>query len=196
MAIIVTVVGVDIHLTARKKQSNEAKAGEIPQLNTQIGNLNATIRAQSTELSNAQGHTDQHVSDIQEENKRLRGSIDKKDAALVSIAKQQYALNFLPQVFVVSNGATDKLTFLNNGNYEVTITKILMNGNPPKSGELPALIVKSTALVFTLSDEERNYILSLAPGGNADRLPIECSASLTEFRRKFRIWRSSGKLSC
>src|ERR1700728_2480998 len=36
LAIIGTVVGVDIHLTERKQQSSEAKAGEIPKLNAQI----------------------------------------------------------------------------------------------------------------------------------------------------------------
>jgi hypothetical protein len=179
VAIIVTVVSVDIHLTTRKKESSEAKAGEIPRLNTQIGNLNATIQAQSAELNNAQGHTDQHVSDIQEENKRLRTSIDKKDAALVSIAKQQYALNFLPQLYVVSNGATDKLNITNNGNYDLTITNLHLNGRPMRAGETPALMTKGAILQFTLSDDERNLIVFEAPGGNADRLPIEGTANLT-----------------
>jgi ribosome-associated translation inhibitor RaiA len=179
IAIIVAVVGVDIHLTERKKQSSEAKAGEIPRLNTQIENLNATVQAQSTELSNAQGHTDQHVQDIQSENERLRASIEKKDAKLESIAEKQYALNFLPQMFVASNGSADKLTFMNNGNYDLTITNLLLNGIPPNAGEMPALVAKGAVLQFTLNDIEKNYIVAEAPGGNAERLPIEGAANLT-----------------
>ncbi len=179
IAIIGTVVGVDIHLTERKKQSSEANAGEIPKLNTQIGTLNATIQAQSTELSKSQGRTDQHVQDIQDENKQLRASIERKDAKLEAIAEKQYELNFLPQIFAITNGATDKLTFINNGNYEVTVTNILMGGVPPNTGEMPTIVAKSGILIFTLSDNEKTYIVAKAPGGNADRLPIEGAAYLT-----------------
>jgi hypothetical protein len=142
--IIATLAGVDIHLTERKKQSSEAKAEEIPNLNSQIKTLNGTIRAQSTELSNAQGHTDQHVSDIQEENKRLRASIDKKDAALVDIARQQFALNYAPQVAAIYDSTNDQLEVWNEGKTNIEIWGGKIGPEPTLVKDKPTIVPPTT----------------------------------------------------
>jgi hypothetical protein len=173
VAIIVAVIGVDIHLTATKKQSSEDKAAEIPGLKATIENLNSTVGTQSIALSKAQGHTDQHVSDIQEENKRLRASIDKKDAALVSIAKQQYALNFFPQVFAINSGTdTGSVIIQNNGKTNVTVSEVDMEGAP------------QGGISFTMHESVKQVIISRAPNGNAERLPVECAVRLSTLDKK------------
>lgn len=119
--IIGAVVGVDIRLTQRKQKSSEAKAGEITTLTTKVGELTGKVQDQSVALSDAQGHTDQHVSDIQDENKRLRASIDKKDAALVAIAQQEY---YSPQI-VIQGTAPNDIRITNNGKSSITILRLI-----------------------------------------------------------------------
>jgi hypothetical protein len=184
LAIIVAIVGVDIRLTMRKKESSTARSAQIPELNAKIENLNATIQKQNTELNNAQARTDQQVLDIQEENKQLRASIDKKDAALVSIAKQQYALNFFPQVFAVTNGTTDSVVIQNNGKTNVTVSEIDMEDSKQDASNVPALVISGGTITFTMHESTRKAIASRAPNGNADRLPIECVIRLSTLDKK------------
>jgi hypothetical protein len=186
IVIILAIVGVDIRLTAKKKASSEAKEGEIIRLTGEVGRLNGTVEKQSVALKEAQAHTDQHVSDIQDENKQLRASIDKKDAALVSIARQQFALNFFPQVFVSDNGTPNEVAIINNGKTNATITEIDVEGLPQEASNVPARLTPGPAggVRFTLNDTVRNIIASRAPGGNAVRLPVDCAVQLTTQDKK------------
>jgi len=145
LVIILAIVVVDIRLTAKKKASTEAKEGEITRLTGEVGQLNGTVEKQSVALKEAQAHTDQHVSDIQDENKQLRASIDKKDAALVSIARQQFALNFFPQVFVSDNGTPNEVAIINNGKTTATITEIDVERGPQEASNVPAVLTPGPA---------------------------------------------------
>ena len=182
---VMVLIGLDLRWTNRKAEEATKRAeqlshlGELPGLKEDLRIMSDGQKAEKVAAALSQVKADQKLDDIQGENKDLRKSVETKDAALVQIARDQYALNFLPQIFVVSNGATDKLTILNNGNYDVTITNLLVHGHPMRANEAPALMPKGAMMQFTLSDHERNLIMSEALGGNADRLPIECTASLT-----------------
>jgi phage host-nuclease inhibitor protein Gam len=179
LAIIVAVVRVDIHLTGKKKASSEAKAGEIPRLNKEIEDLNKTIQDQSRELSGAQGRTDQHVSDIQEENKRLRASIDKKDAALVSLAKQQFALNFAPQVDAVNEGDPNVLKIVNKGKYAIDLLELRRDGVAQSGAHTPHSIIQGAESAFAINSGLKAEIISKAASNeqtNDIRTRIEFSA--------------------
>jgi hypothetical protein len=183
LAIVVTIVAVDIHLTEKKKASSEAKEGEITRLTGQVANLNGTIQRQSIALSEAQGHTDQHVSDIQEENRQLRASIDKKDAALVSIAKQQYSLNFSPQVLASVITTSDEVRILNNGKTNVEVYDFrIENAGINMEGAPSALLVAGLSTGFKISEMVKNIILLRASRDEStgkDRTSLECSVSIS-----------------
>jgi hypothetical protein len=188
IAIIASVIGVDLHLTEKKKASSEAKAGQVTDLTTQVKNLNGTVQKQSIELSAEQGHTDQHVSDIQDENKRLRASIDRKDAALVSIAKQQYALNFFPQVVISTEGVVGQLQIINNGKTNVTVYQITLEGVPQDVKTVPALISAQSKLSFEISDIQKSIIVSRDPTALAERIPVEGVVYLsTQDKKKYSL---------
>jgi hypothetical protein len=160
--VILAVVAVDIHLTAKKNASADAKAQEIPQLQSQISGLQGTISLQNTELSKAQGSTDQHVADIQRENRDLRKSIVKKDAALVSIAKQQYSLNFLPQVVAMVQQNFDDITVENLGKTNVTLYEMDDQGNSQIQLKLPQEIVPNATTSFSITGDRRTAIVNSA----------------------------------
>jgi hypothetical protein len=119
LAIIVAIVGVDIHLTAKKKDSSEAKAGEIPRLNKQIADLQGTIDKQNAKLNQSQGQSDQKLADISQENKDLRRSVEAKDSALIAIAKQQLDLSFVPAVDITHE--TGRIHIFNRGKTTIRI---------------------------------------------------------------------------
>ena len=162
LALIIAVIGVDIQLTARKKASSEAKAQEIPGLTSQIRALQDTTNKQNDELNQAQGKTDQRVSDIQQENRELKQSIEKKDAELVSLAKQQYSLNFLPQVIVTVQGDPNQVAVTNNGKTGVTLYRVEAGGLLETRVELPQGIPPGASTRLVVSESQKQNLLVAA----------------------------------
>ncbi len=62
---------------------------------------------------------------------------------------------------------------MNNGNYEVTVINFIVNGVLRELVKMPAIMTKSAALVMTLSDDEKNRILSEALGGMPSACPLK-----------------------
>jgi hypothetical protein len=180
-----SIVLVDIHLTSEKKSASMERDGQIPSLKSTIQTLQATVTRQNVQLNMEQAQSDQKLADIKAENQSLQKSVETKDAALVAIAKEQYSLNFVPQVFVVSTGTTnDQVLVVNNGKTNINMDEIKMEGQPLVAGNSPALITQGTGLTFTLTPVVQNGIASRAMGGSVDRLPIECEVLLTTLDKK------------
>jgi hypothetical protein len=176
LIIIIAIVGVDIRLTAKKKASSEKRATEIPSLNQQIRDLQRTVDTQNADLEKAQQVSNQHVSDIQDENKRLRTSIEQKDAALVSIAKDQYALNFFPQVIVSTVGFTEEARAINNGKTNVDVYEWFINGAKVPNLGSPSLIVPGSQVGFKIDNVAKNLVLARAADTGTSSL--NCSISI------------------
>jgi hypothetical protein len=187
LAIIVSVIGVDIHLTKKKKTSSEAKAGEITRLTGEVGNLNGTVQKQSVALKEEQAHTDQHVSDIQDENKQLRTSIDKKDVALVKIAQDQYALNFFPQIVITTNGSNNQMFIQNNGKTNVETYRLVMDGVEVKDAKLLSTIAPTASSSYLIGSSSQDEIARRGATTNA-RVPMEGTIYLSTLdKRKYKM---------
>jgi hypothetical protein len=119
LVIIVAIVGVDIHLTAKKKESSETRAREIPGLHQQIQDLQGTINVQNAKLDQSQGQADQKLADISQENKDLKKSVEAKDAALIAIAKRQLDLSFVPAVDI--SHETGRIHIFNRGKTTIRV---------------------------------------------------------------------------
>jgi hypothetical protein len=170
LAIVVVIVAVDIHLTDKKKESSEKKSQEIPKLTAEIGNLQQTINEQRTALATAQGQANQKLFDISQQNADLKKSVDTKDAALVAIAKEQYALNFFPQVYVATFDSKDEVKVSNNGKTNIEVYGYKIDSQPPKIESPPLLIVPGANTGYKIND----YIVKTALPLSRNPVPLEC----------------------
>jgi hypothetical protein len=119
--IIGSIVAVDVRLTGKKKLASEARSLEIPGLQQKIRDLQGAVDKQNTKSDLAQAQSDQKLADIEEENKNLQKSVETKDAALVAIARQQYALNYVPQIAVVYDSTNEMLQVVNRGKTNIEV---------------------------------------------------------------------------
>jgi hypothetical protein len=180
LAIIVAIVGVDIHLTAKKKESSEAKAREIPGLHQQIQDLQGTINVQNAKLNQSQGQSDQKLADISQENKDLKKSVEAKDAALIAIAKQQLNLSFVPAVDITHE--TGRLHIFNKGKTTIRIwgdkygsDKAIMEATP--------MAIPPTGAYDLFSEKMEKLILAQIGDNGEARVPFELYLS-TEDEKK------------
>jgi hypothetical protein len=176
LSFIVVLVAIDIRLTAKKQKSSEARAAEIPGLNQTIQILQRTVETQSADLEKAQEVSNQHLNDIQDENKRLRTSIEKKDAALVSIAKNQYALNFFPQVIASTIGFAEEVRVINNGKTNVDVDEWFIDGGKVRNLGSPSLVVPGSQIGFKLNEASKNSVLARA--ADSGTTSLDCSVSI------------------
>lgn len=162
--LIVFGTGADIHFTKRKQIASEAKAQEIPTLHSQIEELQGTIAKQKKELETRDSRAEQQLSDIKQQNTGLRKSVETKDAALIDIAKQQYSLNFLPQVVVMWSSSTNDIRLMNNGKTNITIAGLGLNGVLIRKelAGTPAFLAPGANEGFVLTDESKQTVLSQA----------------------------------
>jgi len=173
LLVVCSIVGGDVHLTAKKKAASEAKTKAIEDKSKENSDLLAKIADLSSKQSVAQGKSDQKLSDIGNENSGLKKSIEKKDAALVSIAKSQYALNFFPQVYVATNDSLDEIKVTNNGKTNVEVYGYKIQDQPQKSEANHLLVVPGASTGYKITDEGKRNILQTAASQNKETVPIE-----------------------
>jgi hypothetical protein len=189
-AFVVGTVALDLRWTKRiEKESSErreqlSQLNDIPNLKSQLHDL----KQQQTDKANADnvkgGIADQKLDDIEQENKELRKDLSSKDAALISIAKDQYALNFFPQVFVTTGDTLTEIFITNNGKTNVDLYEIDLEGHPQSRKELPSLIISNSRVSFDLDESTKISIPRRAPGGNAERIPVEGVAYIRTLDKK------------
>lgn len=168
----------NLAVEAAAQQTRLTQLDQIPGLTEQLSQLK-----QQDAIADATHQ--QELSDIGKANDALKSSIEKKDAALASIAKDQYRLNFVPAVYVAVTGTTnDQVLVVNNGKYNVNMDEIDVEGLHQDTGNAPALIPQGQAVTFKLDQPVKDYIASRPVGGNADRLPVECEVRLETMDKK------------
>jgi hypothetical protein len=163
-----SIVGVDLTLTARKKASSEAKADQIPKLNEKISELQETVRSQNQQIIQQQSQSNQKLSDISAENIALRKSVEVKDAALVSIAKQQYALNFFPQVVVTTNESADTMYVQNHGKTNIDLYRLIVQGFDETGAVKRTTIAPDAFMSYTMKEQKKTQIINQAPFTNGE----------------------------
>lgn len=122
LALIVALSG-DFWWTSKQMTASEArqkqleKLSQIPQLQNTINQMTANEERADSDRRIQEAKMEQHLTDVANDNKLLKSSIEKKDATIAEIAREQYALNFAPQVTVSTNNTPATLYFVNNGNF-------------------------------------------------------------------------------
>lgn len=191
MAVIV-LLGTDFYWTPHQKATAEEKTARLLQLD-QIPKLQQTIRdmtANEQETAKAQAveqaKLEQRLGDIGADNKTLKTSIEKKDAVLAQIARDQYALNFSPQVVPFTNGSPYVLTFSNLGKTNVSLRNVICDGisSIPPEGIPTGLVAPNTFMNFTLPDSGKQAVLAHAPAHQDGRVPFECNVMILTLDKK------------
>jgi hypothetical protein len=134
------IVAVDFLWTDHKKEEAAdrnkqlSQLGELPGLRDRFQKMEQAQIKRSEEERVREIQSSQQLTDIQNENKGLRKSVETKDAALVSIAKDQYALNFFPQIAISTNGTVDTMYVTNNGKTNVEVYRLMFENNESPIG--------------------------------------------------------------
>jgi hypothetical protein len=168
---VVALVGADIRWTAHKRveaaERNEqmGQLSEIPKLQQRLQEMGTAQQKASQDEAIRQAADNQNLRDIQHENEKLRRSIEAKDAALVSIAKDQYALNFFPQIVIMTNDSPDTVHVQNNGKTNVEVERVTLDGREIAGSSGPQTIAPNALTSFKMSDVGRQLILAKAAPG-------------------------------
>lgn len=167
--IAVVIICADVYFSKLKRQSLETKAQEIPGLKSQIsalqtklGDLRTQLGMQDSERKVDEGKSEQKLDDIKQENGDLRKSVETKDAALVSIAKDQYALNFFPQIAISSNGSIDTMAVQNNGKTNIESYRLVLFGVDVPDASVHQTIAPSSYSTYTLSSDGKKHVMEQA----------------------------------
>jgi hypothetical protein len=142
--ILGSIVSADIQWTRKKKLASEERSKEIPGLQQTIRDLQATVDKQNLQLNAAQAQSDQKLNDIEGENKGLRHSVETKDAALVAIARQQYALNYAPEVATIYDATAEQMEIINKGKTNIEVWGGKVGNEPVLLRDKPVIVAPET----------------------------------------------------
>lgn len=185
---VLIVVGVAFWWTGLQKSSAEtkrdelSKLGQIPQLKQTIQEMRngeqEAAKAQAVQEASLQ----QQVKDIGADNKSLKTSIEKKDAVLAQIARDQYALNFTPEITTETDDSPDQVKFVNLGKTNVMMSDVNCTQpdfNISKMNEAPGQLAPNSWVGVLLHDENaKANIVIVAPKYTDGRVPLYCTVSL------------------
>jgi hypothetical protein len=190
---VIALVGSAFWWTGRQKSTSEAKSTQLSKL-SQIPQLQKTIQNMTKSEQNAaqtqaveQGKLEQKVSDIGADNKSLKTSIEKKDAVLAQIAHDQYALNFAPQIAVMTSDFKDQVAFVNQGKTNVMLSDVNCAQTYFYIGgirKVPAQITPNSNMGITLIADRLKDIVLIAPHYPDGEVPVECTASIETLDKK------------
>lgn len=190
---VIALVGAAFWWTGHQKASSEAKSAQLAQLG-RIPGLENTIKKMTADEQEAvkaqaaqQARMEQKVSDIGADNKSLKTSIEKKDAVLAKIARDQYALNFTPQVALMTYDFKDKVAFVNLGKTNVILSDVNCTQTYLTIGKMkesPSQIAPNSNMGVTEGADTLKAIALIAPNYPDGKVPLECTASIETFDKK------------
>jgi hypothetical protein len=175
---VMVFIGLDLRWTNRKaeeaanRKEQLSHLGEIPGLKGDLKTMRENQEAEKISAALSQAQADQKLDDIEEENKDLRKSVETKDAALVKIAKDQYALNFFPQVVISTNGRRDELIVQNNGKTNIVTYKMNLEGIDIADASLLSTISPTASNSYKMPETSLSVVVAHATPANA-RVPVE-----------------------
>src|ERR1035437_6465178 len=138
---------------AGEQQKRLKQLDDIPGLESQ---LQALKQQQLTDVATAK----QQVDDIGKDNKDLKGSIEKKDAILAAIAKEQLDLNYAPEVTITTNDTKDIIFVMNNGKTNVVLYGFDIDGMIVGGEKIPQTIAPTTSTRFSAGEQTEKNILA------------------------------------
>jgi hypothetical protein len=182
---IMVLIGLDFRWTNRKateastRQEQLSHLGEIPKLNGDLQKMQNDRAADKITQALVQAKSDQKLDDIEGENKDLRKSVETKDAALVKIAKDQYALNFFPQIVVTTNGSTEQMFIQNLGKTNVVTYRLNVDGDDIREASALSTIAPNASNSFQVREVLKARIINRAVLLTDARVPLEGTVYLS-----------------
>src|ERR1035437_6203028 len=150
----------------------------MPQLRQTIRDMTKSEEDAAKAQAVEQGKLEQKLGDIGDDNKRLKTSIEEKDKTLAEIAREQYALNFTPQVTVYTQNLPDQLFFMNNGKTNVEILMPFcehLDSLVPRDPNQRALLTPASTMGFSLTDHAKQVVLMNVLGHPDGNVPFACN---------------------
>jgi hypothetical protein len=190
---VIALVGAAFWWTGRQKASSEtksaqlAKLGQIPQLQQTIQDMKQSEQDTAKAQAMEQGKLEQQVKDIGADNKSLKTSIEQKDATLATIARDQYALNFTPQIVPQNDNSQDQVKFVNLGKTNVMISDLNCTNTYfkiAKMKESPGQIVPNSWLSAAIAADTKDFIVKVVLNFADGKVPLECSVSIETLDKK------------
>lgn len=148
-----------ISVEAGQQKERLKKLDDIPGLQSQ---LQALKQQQIIDAATSK----QQVSDIGHDNKDLKGSIEKKDAILAAIAKEQLDLNYVPEITITASDTKDTIFVMNNGKTNVVLNGFEIDTMSVGGDKLPQTIAPTTSTRFRAEEQNEKSILAQAQQGN------------------------------
>lgn len=186
------LLGLDLRWTAEQKSASEVKKGQlakldqIPILQQRITAMNRDAAQAATSQAVEQGKLEQRLGDIGDDNKRLKLSIEEKDATLAEIAEKQYELNFSPQITIAPGDSPLKLLFSNVSKSSVELNNVTCPDIVSLDGWYagrPAVIPPGSNIELNITDAVGRTILQEVALPSA-RTVLECSIAITTLDKK------------
>jgi flagellar basal body-associated protein FliL len=188
LTVVFIALGVDFWWTGKKQESAKEKNSQLAQL-SQIPQLQNTIKQMTVNEQSAEkarkvseASMQQQVSDIGADNKSLKTSIETKDAILANIAKEQYELNFAPQVIPEVRGSPEDVSFTNGGNSSVSLRKLYCGYHGPgglilmiTTGLDETEVVPQATESTTIDRNTHNEIINAARSVSDGKVSMKCT---------------------
>jgi cell division protein FtsB len=166
---------------ASQQQDRLKKLDDIPGLQSQ---LQALKQQQIIDAATSK----QQVSDIGQDNKDLKGSIEKKDAILAAIAKEQLDLNYAPEVTITTNDTKDTIFVMNNGKTNVVLYGFDIDMMSVGGEKIPQTIAPTTSTRFSAGEQTEKNILATAQQENLATVSHDGTAYLrTQNKRSYSL---------
>lgn len=143
-----------LSIESSEQQNRLKQLDKIPELTKQLEDLK---QQEAIDQAKAQ----QQVSDIGHDNKELKDSIEKKDAVLAAIAKEQLDLNFAPEVVITTGDSKDSLYIVNNGKTNIVLYGLSINGMTVRGITFPETIAPTANARFTVGPDNEKIILAM-----------------------------------
>jgi hypothetical protein len=108
-------------------------------------------------------------------------------ATLSKIARDQYALNFTPQITTTTEDSPAQLKFMNLGKTNVVISDVNCTQTYftiMKMKESPGQITPNAYISFLQADDTKELIIKTAPNYPDGRVPLVCTALIETLDKK------------
>jgi hypothetical protein len=189
MLVIACLIWLDFWWTGKQKVESEAKRAQLSQLE-QIPRLHQLIEDdQKAAMARRveEVRSEQRLADIGDDNKRLKASIEKKDAILAKIAEEQYALNFTPQVLVTTEDKPDDAYLRNLGktnieahDFHCELLGSLLDSDVGRS----TIIAPGGFERYSLNEIGQQRVVASAQAHPGGTLPLPCHAMIVTLDKK------------
>jgi hypothetical protein len=144
----------NLAVEAVQQQERLRKLDDIPGLTRQLQTLK---QQQAVDMATSK----RQIDDIGQDNKDLKGSIEKKDAILAAIAKEQLDLNYAPEVVITTSDSIHQFYVINSGKTNIELYWLSISRMTVSGDSFPQTIAPNANARFIYEEENEKKILAM-----------------------------------